>query len=112
MSQNRRSKILIVDDVPESALITKSLLAKGNFTDVEIACGGYEALEKCGVTVDGQGEAEGEPREGRLHGTSPGAAPAMTRMPSSAPFGRVQALSSCAMTSSEASKFVVTRCTS
>jgi len=60
MSQNRRSKILIVDDVPESALITKSLLAKGTFTDVEIACGGYEALEKCGVTVDGQGEAEGE----------------------------------------------------
>ena len=60
MSQNRRSKILIVDDVPESALITKSLLAKGNFTDVEIAWGGYEALEKCGVTVDGQGEAEGE----------------------------------------------------
>ena len=59
MRQNRRSKILIVDDVPESALITKSLLAKGNFTDVEIACGGYEALEKCGVTVDGQGEAEG-----------------------------------------------------
>ncbi|MEC7162093.1 MAG: response regulator, partial [Pseudomonadota bacterium] len=49
-----------MDDVPESALITKSMLAKGNFTDVEIACEGYEALEKCGVTVDGQGEAEGE----------------------------------------------------
>lgn len=60
MSDNRRSKILIVDDVPESALITKSLLAKGNFVDVEIASGGYEALEKCGVSVDSDGKDEGE----------------------------------------------------
>ena len=62
MSDNRRSKILIVDDVPESALITKSLLAKGNFVDVEIASGGYEALEKCGVSVDSDGKGRGRDR--------------------------------------------------
>ncbi|MBX7480936.1 response regulator [Qipengyuania qiaonensis] len=60
MNQTRRSKILIVDDVPESALITKALLARGNFKDIDIARGGRDALEKCGVAEDGEDVVEGE----------------------------------------------------
>ena len=58
MTQNGRSRILVVDDVPESALITKSLLAKGNFHDIDIARGGHEALRKCGVPEAGESDLQ------------------------------------------------------
>lgn len=58
MTQNGRSRILVVDDVPESALITKSLLAKGNFHDIDIARGGHEALRKCGIPEAGESDLQ------------------------------------------------------
>ena len=44
MTEGSQSRILVVDDVRESALITRALLARGNFDRIDIASGGLEAL--------------------------------------------------------------------
>ena len=47
MTEGNQSRILVVDDVRESALITRALLARGNFDRIDIASGGLEALKMC-----------------------------------------------------------------
>ncbi|QQN74228.1 two-component system response regulator [Croceicoccus sp. YJ47] len=53
MGAGEQTKILVVDDVPESALITKAMLTKGGFDHIDIARGGRDALRMCGIGDDG-----------------------------------------------------------
>lgn len=49
MTDSKPLRILVVDDVQESAFITKAMLAKGDFRAVDWASNGRQALELCGI---------------------------------------------------------------